>query len=697
MSLCLAILRAPTGDAWPLDGWGGPALIIVSLAIGFTIGRRRRGSATSKPSPPSNIFASAEATDLGLLSIDANGNLTKWSPGIGPRLGLSNMETTTLIHARRWRQNIHESDQPALSSIIDDASPTHTGQGQFRVKDESQGWRWMYAQCLADESGSMQMLLVDLTDRVETERQQQEAAHVHRVVATVIETLASAEEVEETATEVLALLGEELQLTRLSWFEIAPRSREATLLAAWPADGSGRSRAFDPRPGISNQPGLLDRGLPLLGPSDQPQALFLPVLLHGRLASVLTLETNARDRWTSATLTELSRIGDAFGRRIEQEETADERQAFAALRGSLERSEVIAQLTSGVAHDFNNLVFAISGRVSLLLRHAKDPTFVEGLEEIRSTVASAGELVTRLLAAQREGAEPIEIPLDAELEKVGRMAERLIPKRIDFKTTIDLGEDGDELVIEAPPQVLPQLILNLVVNARDAIQSKGRINLSAKRITQDSVEIRVDDDGPGIKPADRSRLKTAFVTGGTSDGIGLGLAICGRVAEEAGGRFDLLDSPIGGLGARAVIPVHAAASKALETPEIPGSGDRNPNSVLIVEDNLVIRDVLVKFFQGVGATVIARGDARDVEIILKDHPEIELLVFDIDLPERTGVECLKSLRLDGVETPCLLITGGVTDPPELDRIAFLRKPFKIDALLASARTLLGTCLPDAEK
>ena len=188
MSLCLAILRAPTGDAWPLDGWGGPALIIVSLAIGFTIGRRRRGSATSKPSPPSNIFASAEATDLGLLSIDANGNLTKWSPGIGPRLGLSSMETTTLIHARRWRQNIHESDQPALSSIIDDASPTHTGQGQFRVKDESQGWRWMYAQCLADEFGSMQMLLVDLTDRVETERQQQEAAHVHRVVATVIET-----------------------------------------------------------------------------------------------------------------------------------------------------------------------------------------------------------------------------------------------------------------------------------------------------------------------------------------------------------------------------------------------------------------------------------------------------------------------------------------------------------------------------
>ena len=89
------------------------------------------------------------------------------------------------------------------------------------------------------------------------------------------------------------------------------------------------------------------------------------------------------------------------------------------------------------------------------------------------------------------------------------------------------------------------------------------------------------------------------------------------------------------------------------------------------------------------------SDARDVEIILEDHPEIELLVFDIDLPERTGVECLRSLRLDGVETPCLLITGGVTDPPELDRIAFLRKPFKIDALLASARTLLGTCLPDA--
>ena len=351
-------------------------------------------------------------------------------------------------------------------------------------------------------------------------------------------------------------------------------------------------------------------------------------------------------------------------------------------------------MTSGVAHDFNNLVFAISGRVSLLLRHATDPTFVEGLEEIRSTVASAGELVKRLLAAQRGDAEPVEIPLAKELEKVFRTASRLIPKRIGFHAKIDLGEAGGDLVITAPPSTLQQLILNLVVNSRDALGAKGRIELSANRIAGGSVEIRVDDDGPGIPAADRDRLKAPFVSGDSSDGNGLGLAICSRVVEESGGRFELTTSPLGGLGARAVIPVRNGTAKVTEAPVTLRSLERTPNSVLVVEDNQVIRDVLVKFFQGAGATVVSRGDALTVETILEEHPEIELLVFDIDLPERTGVECLTSLRNAGVKTPCLLVTGGVSDPPELERIAFLRKPFKIDALLACARSLLDTYPPE---
>jgi signal transduction histidine kinase len=695
MSTLLAIPEIPIITAWSLASWELSVLAIGFVAIGFALGRRRRTASAPSSSGPSNVFASAETPDLGLLSIDAHGNLIGWSPGIGLRLELPKPNTPQLLSPTRWRQNVHESDQSTLSSIIDDATPAHAGQGQFRIKSDSQGWRWMYARCLPDDTGAIQMLLVDLTDRVETERHQREEAHVHRVVATAIEALASSEEAEETATEILALIGEELDLARLSWFEITQPSREVKLLATWPnGPSAGHTPTIDPLAGITDEFGLLSGGLPLIGTPENPQALFLPILLNGRLSSVLKFETKTLDQWSSSTLTELSRVGDAIGRRIEQEESAGERQAFAALKGSLERSEVIAQLTSGVAHDFNNLVFAISGRVSLLLRHAKDPTFVEGLEEIRSTIASAGELVARLLAAQRGDAEPVEIPLEAELKNVARTAGRLLPKRFDFHSTIDLGEDSGELVIVAPPSVLQQLILNLVVNARDALGADGRIQLSAKRIAEDSVEIRVDDDGPGILPADRERLKAPFVSGDSSDGNGLGLAICCRVVEESGGQFDLLESPLGGLSAQAIIPVRSRVMEAVDEPTTLRTRERNPTSVLVVEDNQVIRDVLVKFFQGVGATVLSRGDALNVEMILEEHPEIELLVFDIDLPERTGVECLRSLRDSGVKVPCLLVTGGVNDPPELERIAFLRKPFKIDALLACARTLLGTYPPD---
>ncbi|MDG2021231.1 MAG: ATP-binding protein [Phycisphaerales bacterium] len=691
MSPVFAILGASFGTTASVY-WVAAITAVLAATFGLAVGLRRRATPSSFSSGPSNIFASAETPDLGLLSIDPAGRLLGWSPGIGHRLGVSG-ETSPLPSAR-WRRKVHESDQSTLSSIIDDATPVRVGKGQFRIEDGDRGWRWMYARCLPDEAGSIQMLLVDLTDRIETEQSQRESDHVHRVAGTVIESLAHSEDVEETATEVLALLGDELELIRLSWFEVDSNSNSVNLLAAWPHDLSERLPEFDLRAEIADEYGPLHDGLPLIGTAEHPRSLVLPILVNGRLAFVLSLETEASDRWPGATLTELSRVSDAFGRRIEQEESAHERQEFAALKGSLERSEVIAQLTSGVAHDFNNLVFAISGRVSLLLRHAEDPTFVEGLEEIRSTVASAGELVKRLLAAQRGDAEPVEIPLATELEKVLRTATRLIPKRIGFHAEIDLGESGDELVITAPPSTLQQLILNLVVNSRDALRAKGRIELSANRINEGLVEIRVDDDGPGIPAADRDRLKAPFVSGDSSDGNGLGLAICSRVVEESGGRFELSASPLGGLGARAVIPVRNATAKVTEAPLIPRSLERTPNSVLVVEDNQVIRDVLVKFFQDAGATVVSRGDALTVETILEEHPEIELLVFDIDLPERTGVECLTSLREAGVRTPCLLVTGGVSDPPELERIAFLRKPFKIDALLSCARSLLGAYPPE---
>ncbi len=694
MSSAFAILGGSFGtDASAY--WIAAIAAALAAAIGFTMGHRRRTAPSSSASGPSNIFASAETPDLGLLSIDPDGRLDGWSPGIGHRLGVAGEMTP--LSPERWRRNVHESDQSALSGILDDATPARVGKGQFRIKDEDRGWRWMHARCLPDETGSIQMILVDLTDRIEAERNQRESDHVHRVAGTVIESLAHSEDVEETATEVLALLGDELDLTRLSWFETDTSSGKTNLLASWPHDQPGPLREFELQSEITDEFGPLHDGLPMIGTAENPRALVLPILVNGRLAFVLSLETEASDRWSGPALTELSRVADAFGRRIEQEESAHERQEFAALRGSLERTEVIAQLTSGVAHDFNNLVFAISGRVSLLLRHAEDPTFVEGLEEIRSTVASAGELVKRLLAAQRGDAEPVEIPLAAELEKVSRTASRLIPKRIDFQALIDLGEAGNDLVITAPPSTLQQLILNLVVNSRDALGAKGRIELSAKRIAEGSVEIRIDDDGPGISPADRDRLRAPFVSGDSSAGNGLGLAICCRVIEESGGRFELSESPLGGLGARAVIPVKNGATEVAEAPTPSRLPERTPRSVLVVEDNQVIRDVLVKFFQGVGATVISRGDALTVETILEKHPKIELLVFDIDLPERTGVECLTSLRDGGVMTPCLLVTGGVSDPPELERIAFLRKPFKIDALLACARTLLGTYPPEEDE
>ena len=148
----------------------------------------------------------------------------------------------------------------------------------------------MHARCLPDETGSIQMILVDLTDRIEAERNQRESDHVHRVAGTVIESLAHSEDVEETATEVLALLGDELDLTRLSWFETDTSSGKTNLLASWPHDQPGPLREFELQSEITDEFGPLHDGLPMIGTAENPRALVLPILINGRLAFVLSLD-----------------------------------------------------------------------------------------------------------------------------------------------------------------------------------------------------------------------------------------------------------------------------------------------------------------------------------------------------------------------------------------------------------------------
>jgi CheY-like chemotaxis protein len=187
-------------------------------------------------------------------------------------------------------------------------------------------------------------------------------------------------------------------------------------------------------------------------------------------------------------------------------------------------------------------------------------------------------------------------------------------------------------------------------------------------------------------------LQPFFTTKGDGKGTGLGLSICQRVATEAGGSFALGRSEaLGGLKAEAKFPLEAPGGNASgEEADTAPTALAEVNAVLIVEDNATIREVLVKCFEGLDIDTIARGDATEVESILRNSPlKPDLIVMDIDLPHMTGIECLERIRAAGFGTPCLLITGGVSEPQRpIASMRLLRKPFRLETLLQNCRILL---------
>ena len=116
-----------------------------------------------------------------------------------------------------------------------------------------------------------------------------------------------------------------------------------------------------------------------------------------------------------------------------------------------------------------------------------------------------------------------------------------------------------------------------------------------------------------------------------------------------------------------------------------------PRSTLVIEDNAVVREVITTHLRQAGTDVTNASDATGVEDHLDADHDIEMLVMDIDLPRRSGIDCISALRAEGVRTPCVFITGGAADPPPLERTRLLRKPFEMEPLILTIRALLAEC------
>jgi len=349
-----------------------------------------------------------------------------------------------------------------------------------------------------------------------------------------------------------------------------------------------------------------------------------------------------------------------------------ESQARAALQQT-RRREMAAQLTSGLAHDFSNLLTIILGMQSRLARMGLP---LEARELIDATLAAArrgGGLLGRIadMTGPREH-EPVPTDLSAFLADLDTLARSALPSGITF--AIDRqGADGRYLLDAG---MLQDSLLNLVLNARDACGSRGRVTLTVRQVQETWLEFSVTDTGPGFSSEALEHALDPFFTTKGGEGSGLGLSMVYDMTKLAGGRVLLGNTDTGG-------------RVTLRLPLRPAGDARPPGLVLLVEDSPDLRSALRDMLRGAGHSVIEATSVPEAAAIFADLPEISAILSDIVLEgSETGID-LARLPRPG-DCPLVLMTSLPPEDPlhraAADVAPVLRKPFtaaQLDAALSA--------------
>ncbi|MBR9989913.1 MAG: PAS domain S-box protein [Gemmatimonadetes bacterium] len=365
-----------------------------------------------------------------------------------------------------------------------------------------------------------------------------------------------------------------------------------------------------------------------------------------------------------------------------------------------QKMEAIGRLAGGIAHDFNNLLTAINGHAEMIRDEL--PADSQSAEDIRQVLKAsdrAAALTRQLLAFSRKQVLELRpIDLRTVVGDLEQMLKRLISERIEFH--VDVGEMP--AVARADPHQLGQVLMNLVINARDAVESGGRITVRVDHaeLTEEDTSVlpwsiepgryarlSVQDTGPGIPPGILSHIfEPFFTTKPEGKGTGLGLSTVYGIVKQSGGHV-LVDS-VEGSGATFRVLLPLADAPAEETPRAKQETrlEHKGGTILLVEDDSAVRRLGLRVLERLGYTVLqAENGMEALEIAMERGAEIDLVVSDVVMPGLSGVELVDRLREYRPDIRVVL-TSGYSEAELRGEVrgkgtAFLGKPFTPDALM----------------
>ncbi len=406
---------------------------------------------------------------------------------------------------------------------------------------------------------------------------------------------------------------------------------------------------------------------------------------------------------------------------ITQRKAAEQQRADLELQlRQAQKLEAIGHLAGGVAHDFNNILTAILGTVELeldTLRSGVSSTqsLTESLEQIEKGAQRASNLTRQLLAfGRRQMIQPKLLDLNGVLRDLHKMLRRIIPENIN----LDMAPEERLAPVHADVGQLEQVLVNLAINAADAMPNGGRLTIETANVEVDEayaashaeaqvgphVLLAVSDTGVGMTPEVRAHVfEPFFTTKPVGKGTGLGLATVYGIVKQAGGHVNVYSESGQGSTFKVYLPVadpETVDSTDVETvaessPQIEEGLSERRRTLLLCEDDTGVRTLAARLLESAGYRVLAASCGEEaLQAAADEHEAIDLLVTDVVMPDMNGRQLSDRLRGAGVNVPTLFVSGytanviahhGVLD----EGVEFLEKPFTAGRLLARIREVLA--------
>ncbi|MFH2005889.1 MAG: PAS domain S-box protein [bacterium] len=414
---------------------------------------------------------------------------------------------------------------------------------------------------------------------------------------------------------------------------------------------------------------------------------------HGRPTATVTLSEDLTQK----------RRSERSLQQIEEEKERLRAQLFQA-----QKMEAVGQLAGGIAHDFNNLLTVINGYGSILAEQVQDDAELRAdVQEIIDAGEKATSLTRQLLAfGRRQVIMPKVLDLNGLIANLERMMRRLLGE--DIQVSAQLAKGLHSVYVD--PGQIEQVILNLAVNARDAMPEGGALTITTENITLDweacavipeassgrHVRIIVEDSGAGMTQHVQSRIfEPFFSTKGQGKGTGLGLSVVYGIVKQHNGWINVYSEPGQGTAFKIYLPEarrHSSDEHATVAPRDELRG--HEEQVLVVEDDAGVRELATRMLRSSGYRVISAETSTEALEIIEAHPDkIHILFTDVVLPGESGIELADQLVMK-LPDLVVVLTSGYTDEKSRALIAeergytFLQKPYSIGALLRSLKAAL---------